>query len=335
MFKKYGWIVVAMVVLATLIVLVIGVILTRPAPIVLMPVVISKVQVPYAGLIDIAEEKGFFTEVGIQASIKPVEYGPQSIQAVLSGQADFGTAAETPIATALVAQKPIKIIATIFQFGDEPGLIADRSQGISNPEDLKGKRIGVVAGTVSQYLVEVYLAFNQIPLSDVKIVELTPTDLVHALTSHQVDAIAARNPQFTQAVHALGDRKLILPTRDIYRLYFNLVVRPEYLASNKAVVMRVLKALLMASAYIASNPDDAIRIIANNSKMDINDVRDHWNPLSYELTLSRALLIATESQARWIVKRGLVSGGTMPDVLNAIELQPLQTLNPSGVTITR
>ena len=85
----------------------------------------------------------------------------------------------------------------------------------------------------------------------------------------------------------------------------------------------------------SSHRPEAIDIIAAASGSDAGFLRSHWNSLSCEVTLNQSLLVATENEARWILRRGFVPGGSMPDVLNAFEPEPLRALKPAAVSIVR
>ncbi|BAL22393.1 ABC transporter substrate-binding protein [Azoarcus sp. KH32C] len=303
-----------------------------PAPI---PIVIARLRAPISGLVDIAIAKDYFAAEGLSATIQSPALGYDAIQAVLQGNADVGTTAETPIAKVLLEGRQLKIVGSIFNSVEDPGIVGRRDRGVIQPKDLKGKRIGIVAGTASHYLLETFLAYHRIPLEDVTLVQIKPDQLVSALVSGEVDAEAVWHPFLYQVQQQLGERAEYFSTSGIYSFNFNLVVRSDYAQLHREAIDRLLRALLKAEAFAAKHPDEAMTIIASASGTDIAALRANWNPLAYEVTLNQSLLLATESEARWILRRGFVPAGSVPDVLNAFEIEPLRALKPSGVSIVK
>ncbi|MFD2273838.1 hypothetical protein ACFS07_30085 [Undibacterium arcticum] len=113
------------------------------------------------------------------------------------------------------------------------------------------------------------------------------------------------------------------------------MVRSDYVARNRESTDRLLRALLKAEFFAETHPNQAIDIIASASGIAASALRGHGDPLTYELTLKQALLLATENQVRWNFRRGLVPSGPFPDVLHAVETEPLRALKPTGVTISK
>jgi NitT/TauT family transport system substrate-binding protein len=200
---------------------------------------------------------------------------------------------------------------------------------------LKGKRIGFVFGTNTHYDLETFLAFHNIPLDSITMVPRPPDALVTALVSGEVDAASIWIPFMTQAQQKLGDTAETFYPKEGYAQTFNLVVRSDYVARNRAATDRLLRALLKAEFFAETHPNEAIDIIASASGVDAGVLRGHGEPLTYELSLKQSLLLATENEVRWYFRRGLVPSGPFPDVLHAIETEPLRALKPAGVTISK
>lgn len=333
MVKRLVWLSVALL-LGIGIVLALAVALRRPA--VPLPIVIVQLQAPYCGLLQIAQAKAYFAEQGLHVTIRSVQTGYEAIHQVLRGDADIGGAAETPFARTLAEGKQPKIIASIFSSRWSSGIVARKDHGIVQAADLKGKRLGYVFGTNGHYDLETFLSFNDIALSSVQMVSAPPDALVTAILLGQVDAASIWLPYLMQMQQKLGDKATTFYSTEAYVQTFNLVVRPDYVAHNRVAVERLLRALLKAEAFAATYPEQAMAIVAAASGLDPALLGRHGNAPTYELTLKQSLLIATENQVRWFLRRGLVSGtGQFPDVLAAIETAPLRALKPSAVTISK
>ena len=303
-----------------------------PSP---LSIVITQFATPHAGLLHIAEAKGYFAAEGLSVTIKTVETGHEAIKQVLQGEADFGNSAETPIAKALAEGKQPRIIANIFSSRWSSGIVVRKDHGILQPADLKGKRIGFIFGTNVHYDLETFLAFHNIPLDAVTMVPGTADQLVTAITSGEMDAASIWEPWISQIQQKLGGNTETFFPQGIYSETIALVVRPDYVRRNRAAVDRLLRALLKAELFAETHREEAGNIIASASGTSAGTLRPHGDTLALELSLTQALLLSTENEVGWFFRRGLVPAGPSPDVLQAFETEPLRALKPSSVTISK
>jgi ABC-type nitrate/sulfonate/bicarbonate transport system substrate-binding protein len=307
----------------------------RPSAGAPIPVVIARLQTPHSGLVHIAQVKGYFAAAGVDATIQTRDTGYEAMTEVFAGRADFATSAETPIARALAEGKQPRVIATIFSSQWNSGIVGRRDRGVLQPADLKGKRIGFVFGTATHYMLETFLAFHGIPLGAVDLVPKKPAEMLGALTSGEVDAASIWTPFMTSLRDALADNASFFSPKDFYSETTSLMVRPDYLPANREAVDRVLKALLRAEEFARHNADEAVQIIANVSDTSVQSLKGHGDPLTYDVTLQQSLLLAVENEVRWFLRRGLAPARAFPNVIEAFEVEPLRTLKPAAVSITR
>ena len=308
-------------------------------PVAPLSIVIAQLHLPHSGLLQIAQAKGYFAEQRLHVTVRRVLLGNEAVTQVLRGEADVGTTAETPVARALAEGKQPKIIASIFSSRWISGIVVRSDHGITQPLDLKGKRIGYVFGTNTHYDLETFLSFHDIALASVTMVPGMPDKLAEAMLLGELDAVSLWIPYLTQLQHQLGDKATTFYPNEGFMQTVILVVRPDYVARHRDAIDRLLRALLKAEAFVETDPQQALAIIAAASNLDADVLRGHGNPLTYELTLKQSLLIATENQARWFLRRGLVPGkqpdDAGPDVLAAFETAPLRALKPSAVTVSK
>lgn|GEM_PF-1338852 len=84
--------------------------------------------------------KGFFTEQGLDVTLKPRDLFKNNIQQVLDGEAEYGIA-DTVLLQYLANQSPIYIVAPIFQNSPQV-LFTLKDSNIRTARDLENKRIG-------------------------------------------------------------------------------------------------------------------------------------------------------------------------------------------------
>jgi len=90
----------------------------------------------------VAKEKGYYKEAGLDVTIRPggPDIGP--VKALASGEADI---AVEWLSSALAARERGTPVVNVAQVFDRSGLMLTcrQSRGISRPQDLRGKRVGV------------------------------------------------------------------------------------------------------------------------------------------------------------------------------------------------
>ena len=155
---------------------------------------------PYAGAAPafVAHARGYFERQGLAVTVQPHGSGKEALDAVLAGRADVATVAELPVALAVVKGHPVTILATLSTQSDH-AIVGRTDQGIWSADALRGKRIGVSAGTSGDFVLDVLLVRERLSRADVQVVDRKPRELADALASGEVDAIATWEPYVADA----------------------------------------------------------------------------------------------------------------------------------------
>ena len=157
----------------------------------------------------IAEKKGYFKEEGLQVEIREFASGRAALQTMLNEKGiDLATASQTPVIFNSFHRNDYAVIGGMVYSDKDIKILARQDRGIKAPEDLKGKIVGITTGTAGQFFLSLFLTYHQMPMSDLKIVDLKPDRLSQALIEGQVDAIVTWEPYINQARKALGDKAL-------------------------------------------------------------------------------------------------------------------------------
>ncbi|MCH5600711.1 ABC transporter substrate-binding protein [Niabella ginsengisoli] len=125
----------------------------------------------------IALEKGFFANYGLDVNVEYVETGKIALEYLKNSKADFANLVETNIAFFGFDPFDIQVLCNIEKTY-RIGLLARVDKGITDINDLKGKRIGIVAGSGSQIFLDKLLDKHGLSMQDLKTVNLLPSDLV-------------------------------------------------------------------------------------------------------------------------------------------------------------
>ena len=284
----------------------------------------------------VAEQNGYFRSAGLDVTIKEFDSGRLSFLNMLSeGGVDISTVAPTPIMFNSFQRQDFAVLATFVYSYNDVKVIAHADKGITGVSDLKGKKIGTPAGTTGQFFVESFLMRNEISTSEVKVLDIAPSNLPNALKTGEVDAIVIWEPHAFNAIKLLQSKAIRLPSSDIYKETFNFMVMKKFAADNPKVLEKFLRAIDQATSFIKNHKIEAQQIVAERLKLDKETITTLWDDFVFKISLERSLILTLEDEARWAIKNELTETTTIPNYLNYIYPDALQKVKPEAVLVNR
>jgi NitT/TauT family transport system substrate-binding protein len=166
-----------------------------------------------AGL-EVALKEGFFTQAGLNVTVKSVAQSTAAIPDLLHGSIDIigGGNYVSFFEAQAHGTFPVEILAPADDCTpDTFGVVAMPSSGISKPADLAGKTIAVnLTQNIQTLATGSALAAEGVTASSVHYVEIPFPDMVAALKANRVDAVSVVEPFLAAALAAGG--KLVTST---------------------------------------------------------------------------------------------------------------------------
>jgi ABC-type nitrate/sulfonate/bicarbonate transport system substrate-binding protein len=290
---------------------------------------------PQSTLVHVALAKGYFIEEGLDVKAQMHTYGKAALKSMVENNADFATAAETPIMFSVLAGDGIFVIANIEASSTNNAIVARKSAGIAAPGDLKGKRIAFTPGTTSDFFLDSILTANGLTRKDIRPVALKPEEMQDAVMAMKVDAVSVWNYPLTQIKQQLGPEGTIFYDREIYTETFNVAARQDFVKNNPKAVEHFLRALIKAENFVVKNPGEAQAIMFAATKVDKWLIREVWTAFNYHVKLDQTLLIALEDETRWAIRNKLTDRTEMPEYQTFIHLDSLRAVKPEAVKTSR
>ncbi len=236
-----------------------------------------------------AQEFGWFEEKGLDFEFIPGEGGGDAVQQLISGNADFAFANIEALLLAVDKGAKLKAVYNIYP-QNVFNVVSPKENGITRPEDLKGKKVGVYSRTSGTYHNLLYI-LNSAGLSE-EDVEVVPVGVANfgPLISGQVDAMAATDTGLYLAQQkGLGEASVIR-ARDFFNSPSDvMIVREETYEKEKDYVLDFLAAYKQGTEWMLDHPEDAARL-AKKYAVNAEDTRTNLETirLRNEATLSPA-----------------------------------------------
>ncbi|MGO8667995.1 MAG: ABC transporter substrate-binding protein [Desulfobaccales bacterium] len=302
-----------------------------PPPTPPQKITVSILPIFPAALLLVAQEEGYFRANGLEVVIQSCETGRICLDNLQSGRADVAfMAAFVFLDEIFKGSKSLRILGSPAAV-EFVNLLALKDQGILQPGDLRGKRVGVARSTVAEFFLGRFLTFNNLSWDDVKVIPLSPSKMASALANNQVDAVMVWNPINYEIKRQLGEKIISWPGQTGQKFYEVLVSTDKYIQTNSMALEKLFRALAQAEDFIKNNPAESQEIVAEQIKVDKSVFQDDWLKSDLELSFDQSLLIAMEDEARWLIRNRLTDQAQVPDYLNYFDPGPLSQADPEAV----
>ena len=231
----------------------------------------------------IAQEKGFFTDEGLEVEVIAPADPADPPKLVAAGKADFAITYQPQLHLQVHEGLPLKRIGTLIATPLNC-LMVQADGPVRQIADLKGKKIGYSVSGVETALVGAMLNHAGLTIDDVEMINVN-WSLSPALIAGQVDATIGgyRNFELTQMRLEGAEGRCFfveeqgVPTYD--ELIF--VANPANLDADQG--RRFLHAVERGAQYMVNHPDEAWRVFSATAP----DLQDELNSQAWTDTLPR------------------------------------------------
>jgi NitT/TauT family transport system substrate-binding protein len=251
------------------------------------PIKIGYSDWPGYTVLEVAKQKGWFKDAGLDVDLVWFEYSP-SIDAFAAGKIDGVTivAGDDMVTGASGAKSKI---VCLIDYSEGSDMIVG-APGVNSIKDLKGKKVGVELTLVEHELLLQALKENGMSQSDVELVGTATDKTPQALQSGQVAAVGAWYPISGQALKTVPGSKKLYTSADAKGLVFDVIaVNPTSYAQHKEDWAKITAIYYKCVDYL-KNPatmDDAVKIMSAKVGADAADYAKNI-PGTHFLTVAEA-----------------------------------------------
>ena len=251
------------------------------------PIKIAYSDWPGYTIFELAKQKGWFKEAGVDVELVWFDYLP-SIDAFAANKVDAVTVVGTDALVTGASGAKSKIVA-LLDYSEGSDMIVG-GPGVNSIKDLKGKKIGIEVTLVEHLLLLEALKANGMTQSDVELVNTPTNDTPQVLASGKVAAVGAWYPVSGQALKAVpGSKKLFTSAQDKGLIFDVLAVNPTSYAKHKEDWAKIVKVYYKCVDYLKdpATQEDAVKIMAAKVGTDAKEYGQNI-PGTHFLTVAEA-----------------------------------------------
>jgi NitT/TauT family transport system substrate-binding protein len=249
----------------------------------------------------VAKDRHFFKRYNIDAEITQFSGGPELADSTMAGEMDFGSSGTATWMPRFVRSDTLLIVGTMATSTDNFKMAALNS--IESLSDLKGKRLGTVAGSTIDYLWALVAKKLNVPESDLNLIPVPPPELPAALDRNDVQAFFSWEPWPSKSIEISGKDKvhILASSGDVgYFQSFIIVGNKRFIQAKPDVTVRVLAAMRDASDYLGRDHADAIRIAAERNKMTPQMAEYILSLYQFKLDLADKVMEGAKTEEAWM-----------------------------------
>lgn len=216
----------------------------------------------------VAEDKGYFTQAGLDVKIIPPSSQGTVEQLVATGKADFGISAQEQVTDARVQGLPLVSIATILQHNTS-GFASLKSKNITTAKNFEGKTYGGWGLPSENATIKALMDKDQADFSKVKMINIGDADPIASMSKGDVDFTWIFYGWEGIQAELAGTPLNMIWLKDVNPIfddYTPVIVTSEKMIQEKPdLVRRFMKAVSEGYQYAIKNPDDAANILIKNA----------------------------------------------------------------------
>jgi NitT/TauT family transport system substrate-binding protein len=232
----------------------------------------------------VAQEKGFYREVGLNVDVGPGKGSGSTAQLVASKATQFGFSDGFVVGLSVSKGMNIRTVAAIYRRNPTAVLVLEESD-IKSVKDLEGRTIGIPTGGTQFQQWPAFVKGCKLDASKIKVANVDPAGAPPSLITGQFPAIAGYAQGQAPSVEIRGNKK----TRIFYyadcgvtAVSNGIVVHNDLIKEDPELIRAFVAASLKGFMYGRQNPDEMVAIVRKFSQAVEPSIAKREAELSWE-----------------------------------------------------
>lgn len=212
------------------------------------------------GPLFLAQERGYFQAEGVDVQLVKMEDPAESFRAMSAGRLDGLASTVDTMVPNLGTGREFQCVLALDDSAGGDGIVARRE--IRSVRDLKGKRVAVHLGSVSQFFLDVLLREAGLSEKDLRIVNMRHGDAGAAFVAGKVDAAVTWEPWLSKGKTAPHGHLLVDSSATPGLITDVLVFRRDVIERRPREIRAVVAAWNRAVALWGERPAESNAVMA-------------------------------------------------------------------------
>ncbi len=244
----------------------------------------------------IAKKQGFFKQAGLNIELVELSSLAEVRRAFERNKIDGMTTTLVEVLEAYKYSSNIAqpILVTNYSKGADEILATEK---INNVKDLKGKKIGIEAGSMSTYLVYSALDMYDIKHSEVVLIPMEVHKLAKALKTKKVDAITSY-PPISISIKKQLEVKTIFDSSQISQIILDVVaINSKSVAKHPNLQEKLREVWKLTLDYVNEHPDDSYITLTERIPISIQEFKD---------SMKSIMIVSADEQETYFEQDGVI-----------------------------
>lgn len=228
----------------------------------------------------VAQEMGFFKEVGLDVEFKSFEGGIGAFRGMVSGGLDVAGTSADSLMVAISQGVQVHAIGT---YAPKLSQVMVSTPDVKTPADLKGKKLGIQeVGGFADVMNQLLLASAGLKKDDVTSVTVTTAGRVPALVTGQINAHALHVDQYYAALKQKPDLVTLAKMWEVAPKwwYAAFAASDDAVKKNPELYIDFMTAIVKAQRFMYANKDKTVEIGIKYTKLDPEAVSKAYDDLA-------------------------------------------------------
>lgn len=220
----------------------------------------------------IAQEKGYFNEVGLKVELERIEGTGERRAAIIAGRLDAMGSTVDDLLVGSDQGVKARCILLVDESAGADGIVANKE--INTVNSLKGKRVAVQPGFVNHFFLLYILDKHSIDPKEISIVPMEPDKAGIAFINGEVDAAVTWEPYLTKARERQNAHVLVDTNSEKHIIVDIFAVSEKALNERQDDVKKFIAAYFKALDFYLKHPDEGTVIISQKMGLNISETND-------------------------------------------------------------